>query len=490
MSNYRVIQGSAHHIPQLADKSVQAIMCSPPYFGLRAYSGDQGIEWPTVEYAPMPGLPPIRVQGCEPGCVHEWGDQIVAHQRGTVGDKSTLVGNQNGGRQQGATQGAYCIHCGGWRGPLGLEPTIEAYIGHLILCLREWRRVLRDDGLVWCNLADSYAGSGGAHAPDHANPGLSKSASRNGHERPTRSALPAKNLYMVPARFALAAQADGWFLRSAIVWAKGVSFLPDYAGSCMPESVTDRPTQSYEMVYMLAKSERYFYDAEAVKEPLRLPGAADGSRIFGGANKNGAHIEHARTTGRPYEQSPTGRQLRSVWIVNPQPLAMAHFAAWPQKLVEPMVLASTSEYGCCPACGAAYRRVVEREGITTTEKRKMLGDSEKRGAGGQLVVQNLDYAGAYGNNTRLTITTGWQPLCTCDAGPPIPCTVLDPFVGSGTTLLVANRLGRNAIGVDLSETYLTELVPERMDAVSLDPVQLAGSVDDWAEAPLFAGVEL
>lgn len=189
----QLIHGSAHSIP-IPDESVQVIITSPPFYGLRKYSGGHDILWPTVEYTPMPGLPPIRVQGCEEGCGHEWAD-------GPVRTQSKQRDNNPDGNQPGAwfggtrgenesregqsfktTQGAYCLHCGGWRGELGLEPDVSMYIAHLILCLREWRRILRSDGTIFCNLGDSYAGGGGfsPNSPSNLNGSLQSAGNRTG----------------------------------------------------------------------------------------------------------------------------------------------------------------------------------------------------------------------------------------------------------------------------------------------------------------------
>ena len=220
----------------------------------------------------------------------------------------------------------------GVAGQIGLEPTPEAYVAALVSVLREARRVLRTDGTCWINLGDSYAGSGrggqseekrSAHwQPTYANHGL------------TPAGLKPKDLCMIPARVALALQSDGWWLRSEIVWAKP---------SPMPESVTDRPTRAHEMIYLLAKSARYYYDADAISEPV-----ATGSR--------GSLFTIGKTAGRvaggllsPVGQGPrtetTRRNKRDVWTVATHPFPEAHFATFPPALIEPCVLAG------CPAGG-------------------------------------------------------------------------------------------------------------------------------------------
>jgi DNA modification methylase len=332
----RLIHASAHDLP-LDPASVQMIATSPPYFGLRKYDGEQDVEWPAVEYAPMAGLPPLTVAGCDAECEHEWGEAIPAKKPGQV-EQTKWKNATAAGAGQTATQGAYCQKCGGWRGPLGNEPTLEAYIGHLILCAREWRRVLRNDGVMFCNLGDSYANdgkwggsSGGKHVKElHGNTGV-------GRAKLTTGLLP-KNLMMVPARFALAMQADGWILRSEMVWAKP---------NPMPESVTDRPTKAHEMIYLFSKRERYFWDADAVREPLseatlerdkygrpRNQFQAFATGVYHSNEDMPSHFD----TMKP---NPNGRNLRSVLTIPTQPYSAAHFATWPPALVEPMIKAGS-----------------------------------------------------------------------------------------------------------------------------------------------------
>lgn len=475
----QLIHGSAHSIP-IPDGSVHCLVTSPPYWGLRKYAGGTGIEWPTVSYSPMPGLPPLRVQGCEAGCVHEWG--TVEQKRGAGGERE--YGSYDGGVGRGPAVihpgHSYCVHCGGWRGELGLEPTPEMFIAHLILCLREWRRVLRADGTCFVNLGDSYNGSGGAGG-DYAAGGL-----RDGQPKyPGRkvSSLKPKDLCGIPFRFAFAAQAEGFYLRSDIVWSKP---------NPMPESVTDRPTKAHEYIFLLAKSEKYFYDADAVREPhkaesierMKSPLGAFRDRFDQSNLKTGNFDDYLeRETGWG---NPSGRNLRSVLTIATQPTPFAHFATYPERIPEIAILAGTSAYGCCAKCGAGHVRQTVKTFQPTQDPTNTKGSGAK----------GLDASNGWGGTPRgsnAVVTTGWQPSCECfghfemverpresyddpDAAPPlmrvyvpdgpqpdpVPATVLDPFVGSGTTLRVAARLGRNGIGVDVSESYLDEIVPQRM----------------------------
>jgi DNA modification methylase len=461
---YTLIHGSAHSLPEIADKSVHLICTSPPYYGLRSYSGDQAIDWPTVEYAPMAGLPPIRVQGCEPGCTHEWADGPRSTQRLRNGTESSNIGGgpRAGGVLLNPTQGAYCIHCGGWRGGLGLEPTIEMYIGHLILCLREWHRILRPEGTLWLNLGDSYNSS-----PSNMRNGVVQRDGYNqGYDAIGRQArkvagLKPKDLMLVPARFALAAQADGWFLRSDLIWHKP---------NPMPESVTDRCTKAHEYIWMLAKSENYYFDQEAIREPhtdlhsvLRHKDTGRGDQAY--ALASGMNQRPQRNSNSGLGGSPMGRNKRSVWTISTRPYPGAHFACFPPEIPELCIRAGTSAHGVCAACLAPYRRVVER-GASDWQHRKANGAS-----GGTLTNGHNTTHGVGTNHTlgqRKITTTGWQRTCNCQSDEVIPATVCDPFNGSGTTGRAALKLGRSYIGVDISREYLEDLSPERMSNIQME----------------------
>jgi DNA modification methylase len=417
----RLINTSAHDT-SLSDQSLHMIATSPPYWGLRTYKGEQRIDWPAVEYAPMPGMPTLSIPA---------------------------------------------MTCG-----LGEETTPEAYIGHMILCLREWWRVLRDDGTCWVNLGDSYASSQsttGGYSDKSTLSGFSsdntKGRQMNRSENPTRldSCLKPKNLCLIPARFALAAQADGWYIRSDIIWAKP---------NPMPESVTDRCTKAHEYVYLMAKSQKYFYDAEAVKEEASPETFARSLRGVGENHKNvnGApgQTVHSMSTPRAHGEgtpaNPT-RNKRTVWNIATSPYSGAHFATWPPKLVEPMILAGTSARGVCPACGSPWERVVEK-GMTAhdgeTQSAYSNGTTANRLA---LLRQAARERGE--EYTSAKKTTGWRATCECEAGDPIPATVLDPFNGSGTTGTVALDLGRAYIGVDISAEYVTGLAESRIGGTQI-----------------------
>jgi len=237
----------------------------------------------------------------------------------------------------------------GHDGQIGLEATPEAYVARMVEVFREVRRVLRDDGTCWVNLGDSYCGGGG-YAPDapcnqrradgeswgamnafSVREGEARKKARPGYTPP---GLKAKDLVGIPWRVAFALQADGWWLRQDIIWHKP---------NPMPESVRDRCTKSHEYVFLLAKSERYFYDAEAVSEALSGKPHAPGNKC----STNGGHMRNDfGTDAMQRVWGASGRRnRRSVWTVTTKPYSGAHFAVMPADLVEPCIKAGCPEGG-------------------------------------------------------------------------------------------------------------------------------------------------
>ena len=346
----------------LADESVQCVITSPPYWGLRDYGTAQ---W----------------KGGDPKCKH-----VAATIRTGLGLAVLGERFRGGGHKQGeVTELQYrdvCAKCGAVRvdQQIGLEKTPEEYIAKMVKVFREVRRVLRADGTCWVNLGDSYAsGKGTCYNPGGGANSLGQGRKAEGAhplDRGNKSTLAAvglkpKDLVGIPWMLAFALRSDGWHLRQDIIWAKP---------NPMPESVTDRCTKSHEYLFMLSKNAHYFYDAEAIKEPgVMKPQVRLTPRDF----VNGKDAER-RVDRRPnyrlredVEVENAMRNKRSVWTIATQPFKEAHFATYPEKLVEPCILAGSA-----------------------------VGD-----------------------------------------------TVLDPFVGSGTTGVVALRYSRNFIGIELNPEY-------------------------------------
>lgn len=324
-----IMNANALHLP-IADKSVQCVVTSPPYYGLRDY---------------------------------------------------------------------------GISGQLGLESTPGEYVNNLILVFREVWRVLKDDGVLFLNLGDSYSTSGSGRGDIGRKITDKVTTTKAMGKRIYRSAisigLKSKDLIGIPWMVAFALRADGWYLRQDIIWSKP---------NPMPESVTDRCTKSHEYIFLLTKSARYYCDMEAIKEPgvwsveTRKANANENQKSFPDSKRNG--IRQRKPAGWDTRQGAHGafhregraedieyttttaltRNKRSVWSIATQPMPMAHFATYPEKLVEPCILAGSRP-----------------------------GDL-----------------------------------------------VLDPFAGSGTTLRVAIRHGRKAIGCELNFKYISEIAPIRM----------------------------
>lgn len=319
----------------------------------------------------------------------------------------------------------------GIEGQIGLEPTPEAYVERLVEVFREVRRVLRDDGTLWLNLGDSYSRSGGAggdYDPGGWREGQPKFPGRR------LATLKPKNLVGIPWRVAFALQADGWYLRSDIIWHKP---------NPMPDGVRDRPTKSHEHVFLLSKQARYFYDADAIREPPT--GRTDPMRFWKKGMKGQAKGNRNDAERVVQKDGSIGRNRRDVWRIATQPMPDAHFATFPEKLVEPCIRAGTSERGACPVCGAPWRRVTERGENTGKNGRYDASETTLRNDAAK-------HSGRIGETPVHTV--GWQPSCTCGREETMPCIVLDPFGGSGTVAKVARGLGRSSILIEINPEYV------------------------------------
>lgn len=304
-------------------------------------------------------------------------------------------------------------------GQLGLEKTPEEYIEKLVTIFEEVRRVLRKDGALWLNLGDSYISGRGRYSSNKQTiSGHSRGEPMNG-QRPDQRGhqyLKDKDLAMIPARVAIALQQVGWWLRSDIIWSKP---------SCMPESVTDRPTKSHEYIFLLTKSAKYYYDADAIKEPYaestvprQLRGIADGNKWQNGA---GGQKPHSLDQPRP--------NIREIY----SGIAIKDYAS-----------------GGAQDPSETKRRVLE-----SLIKN---GGSNKRDV---WTINTNSFRGAH----FATFPPEIPELCI-KAGSKKGDMVLDPFAGSGTTLEVAKRLGRQYIGIELNPKYVEELIEPRLENIS------------------------
>ncbi len=528
--SFRIVQSDViAGLRQLPSASVQCVVTSPPYWGLRDY-----------------GIP-----------ASTWSD--------------------------------------GWTGCLGLEPTPDLFIEHMVEVFRHVRRVLHPSGTLWLNLGDCYItnphGNGTTFDPKYACGRQREGDTRaNRTNRPESIGLKPKDLAMIPARVALALQADGWYLRSQIPWVKR---------NGMPESCDDRPTSMVEYIFLLSKSEDCFYDREAVRIAASANSHSRGNGVNPKAMGPNSRIHRAQDPHHQTAAHLRAKQNRSFsaavtsvvstrarrnsdWffasvetytpdfqgllvdgagdplamVVNPQPFAvemctvckavyaqadyrklimqchcskcgrdwmvlpgqepektcpkceskaiertricncgasawLSHFATFPERMVEPCILAGTSEHGCCAHCGAPYERILERARYGDAHPDQALkaqgvhrmGHPERGAAkwakadaqasgnrmNGNVKRARLAAAGANGdpvNSISLTqgahdqpfptpVTIGWRPTCSHPLFPSevTPCTVLDPFAGSGRAGLAATRNGRSFVGIEINPSY-------------------------------------
>jgi DNA modification methylase len=223
----------------------------------------------------------------------------------------------------------YALRDYGHEGQIGLEDTPDAYVARLVDVFREVRRVLRDDGTLWLNLGDSYSGSANSGGQNTQREGGSPAVRVTGLRPKTGEGIKQKDLLGIPWMVAFALRADGWFLRSAIVWAKP---------NPMPESVRDRPTSAYEMVFLLSKRGAYFYDAEAIREENSNPDLTECVKHWKDRPGNG---EWPSGTGGRMGSVQNGRNCRNVWTIATQPFSGPHFATMPPDLAERCIKAGS-----------------------------------------------------------------------------------------------------------------------------------------------------
>jgi len=218
--------------------------------------------------------------------------------------------------------------------------------------------------------------------------------------------------------------------------------------------VTDRPTKAHEYLFLLSKRARYYYDAESVSEPAMCAGETrvTTSKSFAG-QATGRNVKPRGNAkiGSVVEISQF-RNRRSVWTVASQPFSGAHFATFPCELIAPCILAGTSAKGCCPACGKPWKRQLATEKLTRMRPSEYTKRTGKEGTGNHCANTVAGVS---------SVTVGWTQECKCPAAEPVPCTILDPFSGAGTTCLEASRLGRHGIGIELNPEYI-ELARRRI----------------------------
>ena len=466
---YELILGDCYEsLKNIADQTVQCVVTSPPYYGLRDYGtakwdgGDitcdhKNHKWPNDNKNPNADMPPrvgsgINPNVCPAGC-------------GAIRTDSQI----------------------------GLEKTPKEYVAKLVTIFQEVKRILKDDGVFWLIIGDSYASNGKIGQTDEST-GWKHGKLENEKRSRGRGAgngIKPKDLIGIPWMVAFALRDNGWYLRQDIIWAKP---------NPMPESVKDRCTKSHEYIFLLTKNKRYFCNMEAIEE---LATGYDGRKDteFKGSVKN---YNGVMPNGQPQSFAQNGherwkyknlqedgqkpntmhlkrlvgdeylspvRNKRDVWTVNLKPYRGAHFAVYPPELIEPCILAGTSKIGECPECGKAWIPI--REKPDSKEKDWDTVKPNTKGIKGgsynwQPDPHRKERISPIESSNEKTI--GWKPQCKCFDGyeqyaVPVPQTVLDPFSGAGTTGLVALRNGCNYIGLELNPEYI-ELTKKRLENIT------------------------
>jgi DNA modification methylase len=384
-------------------------------------------------------------------------------------------------------------------GQIGLEPTIDEYVAVLVGVMRAVRDCLHPTGTLWLNLGDTYAATGKSGGAS----GAKNLSSAHGTQprTPRHAGLKTGDLCNVPHRVAAALQADGWYWRSTIVWQKRSPMAESLSGwrwrKCRvkvrgqnlkcdsinhtlaggmangrPHTITPdwqatwapcpgcprcephggyvlrrgswRPTTAHEYVFLFSKSPTYYCDGDAVQEPA--VGGAPGNKRSAYRDAYLAGDKRMRTKlNLGFTDARETRNPRSVWAISAESFRGAHFACYPSDLVRRCLLAATPAAGCCPACRTPHAPVVESERVATRPG----VDTKVNGHAGT-VCGNRDPQ----RHIAVTRVTGYRPACACPPRNPVPCLVLDPFMGSGTTLQTAVWYGRDAVGVELNPAYV------------------------------------
>jgi len=371
------------------DKFIDCIVTSPPYFQLRDYGTEH------------------QIWGGDDNCTHEFESFEKTIHSGYT--KSEIANRQNQITNLKATS-AFCSKCNAWKGELGLEPTFQLYIEHLILVFKECKRVLKDEGTMWVNLGDSYLNQ-------------------------SNQSLQSKCLLNIPSRFAIAMTDElNLILRNNIIW---------YKNNCMPASVTDRFTVDFENIMFFTKKKKYYFEQQFEKSvdpesykgrrPRKLPKMYHDDKkhcnVSGSFDENG----NDRRAGKTYPN----RNMRTVWNINTSGSKDKHYAMYPEKLLVRMI-----ESGCpkeiCNKCGKAKQKIVIADYKGSNNQHK----NTKTHHNGQT---NIISKGK--TNPKKKIIS-----CNCNAGF-YPGIVLDPFGGSGTTGITAKKLQRNFINIELNPEY-------------------------------------
>lgn len=431
MEYNQIIQGNTLSVLQtLPPEIVNCCVTSPPYWGLRDY-GIEPVIWDGVKPFNVKTQGKVTTLGCE----HEWVTNIKK-PNGGKGSKGANVGankNDFANMRDHNIETDFCIKCNAWRGSLGLEPTFELYIKHLCDIFDEVWRVLRKDGTCWVNLGDTYNGGNG------------QGGNTNGKHRynteidKAKAKMPTKSLCLIPQRFAIEMVNRGWILRNTIIWHKP---------NCMPSSAKDRFTVDFEYVYFFVKSKKYWFEQAFEDNETGYRKDKWEHRTYSGKWDKATNGKKSNGAISEYNLNPQGRNKRAVWTIPTKPFPEAHFAVYPEALISPMIQAGCPRY-VCKKCGKAREKIYERQIDFGTEKSgtKYIGLNAGSLAEKRQAYRKLGY-----ESPPRPKEIGYTD-CGCNAGFEGGI-VLDPFMGAGTTAVVAKKQGKRYLGIELKQEYI------------------------------------
>ena len=420
----KIFQGNALDVLKtFPEKSVSMAITSPPYWGLRDYQSEDTV-WDDENLV---------------GHEHDFSVVAPPRRNRNVEDvkNSTTIQAGNTGSQHDLRETVYCAGCSAWKGSLGLEPTHDLFIKHLCDIFDETKRVLKDEGTLWVNLGDSY----GAGTGDFS-----------------------KSLVGIPFRFATEMLERGWTLRNTIIWHKR---------NCMPSSIRDRFTVDFEYVFFFSKNKKYFFNQQF--EP-HTSGDENTKRVFRVGTKGHSQlikkeIAHGKRSEKEDEDiimkyGEHGRNKRAVWTVNTKAFTEAHFATFPEDLITTPILAGCPEF-ICKKCGTKRKKEYKVVGQSMDWIKDSVGDTTLDYKG----TETKDYKSALANEpskakksilkSMSEVKESYYTDCGCNAGFDSGI-VLDMFMGSGTTAVVALKNNRNYVGIEMSKEYM-KIADKRID---------------------------
>ena len=428
-------------LKEIPDDSIDCIVTSPPYYGLRKYKA------------------PDVIFGGDSACEHEWqpaklklhyGESSLQPEEKLLNKKMNPENNDHE-----KIESNVCSKCDAWKGQLGLEPNYNLYLDNLLMVTAELKRVLKPTGTLWWNMGDSYVGGhqgGSIHPKNSAVIDAQEIPQRlQGRPQSTVEGMQEKSLMQLPARFAIRmADEQGWILRNTMIWHKR---------NHLPSSVKDRLTNSYEFVFFFTKQKKYFFNLDAVRVPSKTGNGSEfGWAGIGNKRMGGNAQATTQVSKHILKNNILGKNPGDVLELTTQPFkSKVHFAVFPPKLPEFCIKAGSPDE-VCSACGKPKVPIIERPKLPSWNKTSKIVEVQNVSENSALRIGGPAYNKWKAEHPD--VFKGTKPTCTCNA-PFKSSVVLDPFAGSGTTMMVAKQLGRSAIGIEISPEY-AELIKKRL----------------------------